>query len=69
MDPTSENDIPQHAFRQSLIINLFGSIVEPPRPTDAINMDIHVDNVCKYTYTAYLLYKDIAMISIVHKLL
>ena len=49
MDPASENDIPQHQFRQSMIINLFGSIVEPPRPTNAINMDIRVDNVCKYS--------------------
>ena len=46
MDPTGENDILQHQFRQSLIINLFGSIVEPPVPSDALFMDVTVKNVC-----------------------
>ena len=46
MDPTGDNDILQHQFRQSMIINLFGSIAEPPEPSDAQNLDILVDNVC-----------------------
>ena len=50
MDPTGENDIPQHQFRQSMIISLFGSIVEPPEPSDARNLDILVDSVCICMY-------------------
>ena len=46
MDPTSEDDIPQHDFRQSMIINLFGSIVEPPEPSDAQYLDVLIDSVC-----------------------
>jgi len=45
MDP-DENGIPQHAFRQSMIINLFGSIVVPPTPSNATNLDILADSVC-----------------------
>ena len=45
MDPTGDNDIPQHQFRQSMIINLFGSIVEPPEPSDAEYLDILTDSV------------------------
>ena len=50
MDPTGENDIPQHMYRQSMIISLFGSIVEPPEPSDARNLDILVDSVCICMY-------------------
>ena len=50
MDPTGDNDILQHQFRQSMIINLFGSIVEPPKPSDAEYLDILADNVCSYLY-------------------
>ena len=47
MDPTSETDIPYHGrLRQSMIINLFGSIVEPPEPTNAQYLDVLADNVC-----------------------
>ena len=55
MDPTGDNDIPQHQFRQSMIINLFGSIAEPPEPSDAQNLDIRVDNVCIVMYIYYVL--------------
>ena len=50
MDPTGENDIPQHMYRQSMIISLFGSIVEPAEPSDARNLDILVDSVCICMY-------------------
>ena len=46
MDPTGDNDILQHQFRQSLIISLFGSIVEPPEPADALYLDVLIDSVC-----------------------
>ena len=46
MDPeTNESTIPQHQFRQSMIVSLFGSIVEPSEPSDATNLDILADNV------------------------
>lgn len=45
MDPTSEEAIPQHQFRQSIIINLFGSIVEPPPPQDVTFLDLRNENV------------------------
>ena len=50
MDPTGDNDILQHQFRQSMIINLFGSIPEPSEPSDAEYLDILADNVCSYLY-------------------
>ena len=50
MDPTGDNDILQHQFRQSMIINLFGSIVEPPKPSDAEYLDILADSVCLCVY-------------------
>ena len=50
MDPTGDNDIERHQFRQSMIINLFGSIPEPSEPSDAQNLDILVDNVCMIIY-------------------
>ena len=56
MDPTGENDIPQHMYRQSMIISLFGSIVEPPEPSDARNLDILVDSVCMYMYVYNRMY-------------
>ena len=46
MDPTGEDDLLQHQFRQSMIVNLFGSIVEPPEPADAEYLDILAGNVC-----------------------
>ena len=51
MDPTGDNDILQHQFRQSMIINLFGSIVEPPEPSDVDYLDILAGNVCIYICT------------------
>ena len=51
MDPTGDNDILQHQFRQSMIINLFGSIVEPPEPSDVDYLDILAGNVCMYICT------------------
>ena len=53
MDPTGENDIPQHQFRQSMIINLFGSIVEPSVPSDAQYLDILADSVRVYVFHVY----------------
>ena len=50
MDPTGDNDILQHEFRQSMIISLFGSIVEPPEPTDATYLDVLTDSVCSKIY-------------------
>jgi len=44
-DPTGD-DIPQHQYRQSMIINLFGNIVEPPPPADLSTLDILNENVC-----------------------
>ena len=46
MDPTGDNDILPHQFRQSMIISLFGSIVEPPVPADAVYLDVLIDSVC-----------------------
>ena len=57
MDPTGDNDIPQHQFKQSMIINLFGLMVEPPVPSDAQDVYILVDNVC----IAVVMYTCIAM--------
>ena len=45
MDPTGDNDILQHDFRQSMIINLLGSIVEPSEPSDAQYLDVLIDSV------------------------
>ena len=50
MDPTSEEDISQHQFRQSMIINLFGSIVEPPIPEDVTFLDLLNENVIQYIH-------------------
>ena len=50
MDPTSEEDISQHQFRQSMIINLFGSIVEPPIPEDVTFLDLRNINVIQYIH-------------------
>ena len=45
MDPENNESIPQHQFRQSMIVSLFGAIVEPAEPSDATYLDILADNV------------------------
>ena len=45
MDPESNESIPQHQFRQSMIISLFGSIVKADEPSDATYLDILADSV------------------------
>ncbi len=47
LDPTGENDIQQHLFSQSVVINFFGSIVVPPAPDNLQYLDITNDNVSK----------------------
>ena len=51
-DPTGD-DIPQHQYRQSMIINLFGNIVEPPPPADLSTLDILNENVCIIVLKAF----------------
>ena len=49
-DPIGD-DIPQHQYRQSMIINLFGNIVEPPPPADLSTIDFLNENVCIQSIT------------------
>ena len=66
MDPFSENDIPQHEFRQSMIINLFGSRVEPPTPPNPVNLDILADSVrmCTHILISYELRTSLLQVRI-----